>query len=535
MPGTPMVSPRVCGNTGLHFPGTMPEPRAASRSNLQQERPIVTEQLSTSDANASRDSFLSLFPSIILPMFLAVLDQTIIAAALPEIAASLGHVQYISWVVVAYLVANTVAAPVYGRLGDLFGRRKLMLGALVVFSVASVLCALAPRMELLVMARLLQGVGGGGLMALTQALVGEAVPPRERARFQGYLAAVAVSANALGPVVGGYLTQHLGWQAIFLVNVPLGVVAFLLILRLKANPGIGERRPFDVRGLLFLSIFVASTLIGFSQAQDLTAGAAVQFSVLLVTAVIALVLLIRHEAKVEYPLLPIKLLRRPVIWRTDALAACHGATFVSLITFIPLYMRVVRGVTVSEIGLLVLPLSVGVGLGSLMTGRAVSRTGRTAIFPSLGLSAATATLVVLALAGDKVGTTGLSYLLGLTAVFMGTVMGVVQVTVQSAAGPHVLGAAAASVQLSRSIGAALGTGLVSLVLFAALAAHDAEIARLFHELIQRGPDMLTVLSQPVRVHLQEEVRGAFVAAFLTIAGFAAMGTALAWSIPVRRL
>ena len=145
MPGTPMVSPRVCRNTGLHFPGTMPEPRAASRSNLQQERPIVTEQLSTSDANASRDSFLSLFPSIILPMFLAVLDQTIIAAALPEIAASLGHVQYISWVVVAYLVANTVAAPVYGRLGDLFGRRKLMLGALVVFSVASVLCALAPR------------------------------------------------------------------------------------------------------------------------------------------------------------------------------------------------------------------------------------------------------------------------------------------------------------------------------------------------------------------------------------------------------
>src|SRR3954451_17723409 len=147
----------------------------------------------------------------------------------PEIAASLGHVQYISWVVVAYLVANTIAAPVYGRLGDLFGRRKLMLGALVVFSVASVLCALAPRMELLVMARLLQGLGGGGLMTLTQALVGETVPPRERARFQGYLAAVAVSANALGPVIGGYLTQHFGWQSIFLVNIPLGAIAFLLV------------------------------------------------------------------------------------------------------------------------------------------------------------------------------------------------------------------------------------------------------------------------------------------------------------------
>jgi EmrB/QacA subfamily drug resistance transporter len=499
------------------------------------ERPVVTDQLSASEANTSRNSFLSLFPSIILPMFLAVMDQTIIAAALPEIAASLGHVQYISWVVVAYLVANTIAAPVYGRLGDLFGRRKLMLGALIVFSVASVLCALAPRMELLVMARLLQGLGGGGLMTLTQALVGETVPPRERARFQGYLAAVAVSANALGPVVGGYLTQHFGWQSIFLVNIPLGAIAFFLVLRLKANPGIGERRPFDVTGLLFLSIFVASTLISFSQAQDLTAGAAVQFSVLLVTGMIALVLLLRHEAKVEYPLLPIKLLRKPAIWRTDALAACHGAAFVALITFMPLYMRVVLGVTVAQIGLLVLPLSAGVGLGSLMTGRAVSRTGRTAIFPSLGLSAATVTLVVLALTGDRVGTAGLSGLLGLTALFMGTVMGVVQVTVQSAAGPRVLGAAAASVQLSRSIGAAFGTGLVSLVLFAVLAAHDAQTAQLFHELMQRGPDMLATLAQPVRVHLQAEVRSAFVAAFLTIAGFTAMGTALAWSIPMRRL
>src|SRR4051794_20533457 len=322
-----------------------------------------------------------------------------------------------------------------------------MLVALIVFSVASVLCALAPRMELLVMARLLQGLGGGGLMTLTQALVGEAVPPRERARFQGYLAAVAVSANALGPVVGGYLTQHLGWQAIFLVNLPLGVIAFFLIVRLKANPGIGERRPFDVTGLLFLSIFVASTLISFSQAQDLTAGAAVQFLVLLVTGMIALILLIRHEAKVEYPLLPIKLLRKPAIWRTDALAACHGAAFVALITFMPLYMRVVLGVTVAQIVLLVLPLSVGVGLGSLMTGRAVSRTGRTAIFPSLGLSAATATLIVLALAGDKVGPAGLSGVLWVAGPFFGAGMGGGYGTGAKGARPPLLGAAAALVPM----------------------------------------------------------------------------------------
>ncbi len=188
-------------------------------------------------ARARSPAFLTVFPSIMLPMFLAVVDQTIVATALPAIAAATGEVERASWIVVAYLIAATIAAPIYGRLGDSFGRRRLMFVALAVFIARRSLCAACPTIELLTLARVLQGLGGGGLMTLSQALVGEAIPPRERARYQGYLAAVAVCANSFGPVAGGYLTEHFGWQSIFLVNVPIGLGAVALTWRLPSPEG----------------------------------------------------------------------------------------------------------------------------------------------------------------------------------------------------------------------------------------------------------------------------------------------------------
>src|SRR5918997_760402 len=204
--------------------------------------------------------FWRVFPSVMLPMFLAMMDQTIVATALPAIAVSLGGVERVSWIVVAYLIATTIAAPVYGRFGDLLGRRRLMFAALIVFTAGPVLCAIATSIEFLTFARVLQGLGGGGLMTLSQALIGEAVPPRERARYQGYLAANAVTASALGPVAGGFLTEHFGWTSVFLVNVPLGLIAFLLTFRLRASPGSGAAFRFDPLGLVFFVMFVAPLL-----------------------------------------------------------------------------------------------------------------------------------------------------------------------------------------------------------------------------------------------------------------------------------
>jgi predicted MFS family arabinose efflux permease len=250
---------------------------------------------------------------------------------------------------------------------------------------------------------------------------------------------------------------------------------------------------------------------------------------------VALVALVARERRAPFPLLPIHLLRQSTIWRSDALAACHGATLVSLITFIPIYLRVLRGMSASETGLLLLPLMFGVGGGSMLTGRIVSRTGRTTIFPTVGLVFVVLLLVLLSIFAGDLRPWQLSLYLFGCGLFMGTVMGVVQVTVQNAAGAGSLGSAAASVQLSRSIGAAVGTALVGTMLFATLSLSDPETARLFADLVQQGPQVLSSLDAPRHAMVLSEIASAFRAAFLTMAAFAAIGLWLAWSIPARRL
>jgi len=479
--------------------------------------------------------FLSVFPSIMLPMFLAVVDQTIVATALPAIAASLGSVERVSWVVVAYLLSATVAAPVYGQLRDVWGGKRMMFVALGIFLLASLACALSTSVEMLAFARVLQGLGGGGLMTLSQALIGEAVPPRERARYQGYLAGVAISSSTFGPVVGGLLTQQFGWRSIFLVNLPLALAAVLLTLRLEQRPGRAQPWTFDALGLVLFVAFIAPTLLALEQARQMSAATLSGFLTLAAIGMAALVLLVVRERRAPFPLLPIELLRQPTIWRSDALAACHGATLVSLITFIPIYLRVVRGTSAAETGLLLLPLMFGVGGGSMATGRIVSRTGRTAIYPSLGLIVVVAGLVALGLLAGDLGPRQLALLLFATGLFMGTVMGVVQVTVQNAAGVASLGSAAASVQLARSIGAAAGTALVGTVLFATLSLSDPDTARLFATLVQRGTEALDAVPAERRAAALAEIASAFRSAFFTMAAFSAIGLALAWSIPTRQL
>ncbi|HEX5957360.1 MAG TPA: MFS transporter [Hyphomicrobiaceae bacterium] len=477
--------------------------------------------------------FFSVFPSVMLPMFLAVVDQTIVSTALPAIAANLGGVERVSWVVVAYLVAGTIAAPVYGQLRDVYGGKPVMFLALGVFLVGSILCAVSVNVEMLALCRVLQGLGGGGLMTLSQALIGETVPPRERARYQGYLAGVMVTSSAFGPVVGGILTQYLGWRSVFLVNLPLVVIAGLLTLRVAYRLPRKRRWSFDVAGLALFVAFIIPVLLALEQVQRMQGNALATFALLMSIGLVALYALVQSERHAAYPLLPISLLRQPTIWRSDALAAAHGATLVSLIAFLPIYMRVVHGTSASKTGLLLLPLTFGIGTGSMLTGRIVSRTGFTAIFPSIGLILATGMLLALTLLSNVLGLYTLAVMLFFTGLFMGTVMGVVQVTVQNAVGAESLGSAAASVQLSRSIGAVGGTALVGTVLFAALALGDPQTAPLFEALLGRGT--LADPSLLASARLRAEIGAAFQAAFLTIAAFAATGMVLAWWIPARRL
>jgi EmrB/QacA subfamily drug resistance transporter len=468
-----------------------------------------------------------------LPMFLAVVDQTIVATALPAIVAATGEVGRASWIVVSYLVAATIAAPIYGRLGDAFGRRKLLFVAIGIFIVSSLFCAAAPTLVWLTVGRVLQGLGGGGLMTLSQALVGESVPPRERARYQGYIAAVAVTANTFGPVAGGFLTEHFGWRSIFLVNLPIGLIAFALTFRLPIGLPRREHWRADPGGLVFFTVFVAATLIALQQLQYARADAMPLGLSMLAAGIIALVVLIRHENRAASPLIPLPLLRMPAIWHSDAVAACHGAALVSLITFLPVFLQVVRGASPSETGLILVPLTVGIGAGSLITGRLVSHTGRTTIYPVLGLTLVTLNLLILALFAASLTTIEFAALLLWNGLFMGTVMGVVQVTVQSAAGIARLGEAAASVQFSRSIGAAFGTALVATVLFATLSITNPDAASVFAIMVQHGAPPALDPAQETAV--RADIVNAFRAGFLLMAGFTALGCVLALTNPLRKI
>jgi EmrB/QacA subfamily drug resistance transporter len=504
-------------------------------ARLRSEAPAAVAAAGTGQPPSPRAVFWTVFPSIMLPMFLAVADQTIVATALPAIASDLGDVERLSWVVVSYLIANTIAAPVYGRLGDTFGRRRMMLAALALFIAGSVLCALAPSIELLTATRVLQGFGGGGLMTLSQALVGETIPPRERGRYQGYLAGVMVSSSTFGPVAGGYLTQAFGWRSIFLVNVPLGLAAAFLVLRLKTQPGDRRRTTFDAPGLVLFTMFVSPVILALEEVQRMDARTLPIILGLVAFGAVSLLALIWQEKHSASPLIPPTLFREPTVWRADGLAACHGAALVSLITFLPIYLRVARGTSPAETGLLLLPLMFGIGIGSLITGQLVTRTGRTAIFPSCGYMAATAGLVLLAFWIPRLSLFVLPWVLGGTALFMGTVMGVVQVTVQVVAGQRMLGTGAATVQFSRSVGAAFGTAAVAAVLFSLLAASDPETASLFGTMIDRGPDAIAALAPARQAIVQAEIGQAFRAAFLTVAVFTGIGAGLAWSMPLRRV
>lgn len=479
-----------------------------------------------------------IFPPILLPIFLAVVDGTIVATALPAMIAAFGDVERVSWVIASYLVASTVAAPVYGRLGDAWGRRRLLLVALALFIAASVLCASAQGILSLTAARVLQGFGGGGLMVLSQALLGENVPRSKLGQAQGILSAVIVVSSTFGPVAGGVLTQSFGWPSVFLVNLPLGLLAMMLALRLPSRTGSGGGGGFDWAGLLFFTGLVVPLLLALEQIQHLDAaglpGVLGGFGV----SLCCLILLLRQERRASKPLFPLTMLGHPAMWRANAMAACSGALLVSEVTILPLHLQAVDSASAGRIGLLMLPLTMTVGVGSFVTGRLISKTGHVAIYPAIGQIAAAAGLVFVALfahdAGAAFGPWGLPAMLAVVALFQGTAMPVAQITAQSLAPPAMLGAAAAAVQLSRSVGSAAGVTIVASVLFAALRL-DAHASAVFAEAVQHGFAVLEGLPTGTRAAVASRIDGAFTAAFLAVAVFAAINAALALTSPFRRL
>ncbi len=399
--------------------------------------------------------FFVLFTAVLLPMFLAAVDQTLLAVATPQIGREFGDMNRVSWLAVAYLLASVVLVPLYGRLADRFGRRRLLGVALGVFTAGSLACALAPTITWLIAARALQGAGGAGMMSLSQALIGEVLQPRERARYQGYFAVLFASASLVGPLLGGVVVQMGDWRWLFVANLPLCAVAGWRLARLShVPPPLDRRGRVDFPGGVLFALTAALTMWLLSRTGGVTLLAGWLVWAVPGLAVLLWLLLWRVGMRSSHPYLPLDLLRMPVMRHSAIATLTYAAAMFSLVFYMPAYVQAAFGSTAAESGAMLLPLTGGMIAGSTVAGRVVMVTGRTREPPMAGLLMAAISLILLALLPPSrivVLVMGAGIGLGL-----GMVMSVTQIITQIAAGPQRLGAAAAVVSLSRNLGAAMG-------------------------------------------------------------------------------
>jgi len=483
----------------------------------------------------ARKSFLRAFPAIAVAIFLPAIDTTITATALPAMAADFGVVDRISWVVVAYLIAATIAAPVFGRLGDAFGRRRMLFVGFGLQAVGMLGGGLAPSFEALLAARLVQGFGGGALLTLAMALIGESLPPRERGRYQGYLVACFMSASAAGPLAGGWLTQAFGWPAVFLAGLPLVLLGAAAAYALPRRPLPATSFRFDLPGTLLFALFVVTLVLMLDRVQALRWDAAVWAVVFGVVALAALLALGFVERRMPDPLLPLPLLAHPTIWRLSILSACVQGVLVALISFLPLYLYAVRDVPLATVGVLLLPMSVGGGVGALLSGYFMARTGRNMLLPSIGLTLSAVLLSLLAFVAQDVPLAWLPWVLGLLSFTFGTSFPVVQTTVQVAAGPGQLGVATASVQFMRNLGSAVGTAILGTIIFGSFALADADLAERFSTVLRGGREALAALPVLERATMAAGLSDGFRAMFVGAAAIMALAAVMAWRVPLRRV
>jgi EmrB/QacA subfamily drug resistance transporter len=397
-----------------------------------------------------------IFGALLLVLFVASLDQTIVSTALPTIVGDLGGLEHLSWVVTSYLLASTVAGPLYGKLGDLYGRKRVLQVALVLFLVGSALCGLAQSMPELIAFRAIQGLGGGGLIVVSMAVVGDLVAPRDRGRYQGLFGGVFAFSVVAGPLLGGFFVDNLSWRWIFYVNLPLGLVALAVIATAFRSQQVTTRHRIDWLGTVVLAaglsgIILYASLGGTSYAWDAPAMlAAIGGGV----ALLALFPFI--EARAEEPILPPELFRNMTFRTTSAIGFIVGFALFGSVTFIPLYLQIVKGHSATESGLLMTPMMLGVLVTSTGSGFLISRYGRYRAFPIAGTAIAAVALYLLSTLEVATATevaAGYMLLLGLG---LGLVMQVLVLAAQNAVDYRLLGVATSGATLFRQVGGSIG-------------------------------------------------------------------------------
>jgi EmrB/QacA subfamily drug resistance transporter len=452
----------------------------------------------TATTTTSRAPSVALpFAAIVLAMLPAVLDQTILATALPVIAGDLGSITDVSWVVTAYVVAAAATTPLWGKLGDRHGRKLLLQVSLSVFVLASALCGAAQTITELVALRVVQGAAAGGLMALAMAAVGDLVEPRERGRYQGYIAAAFAVATIVGPLIGGVLVDHASWRWVFFVNLPVGVAALAgLALRLPAPHTEPPDRPLDVLGAALLAAATSALMLTCIWGGDRYAWDSAQILGLIATTVALSGVLLARERRAADPVVPFHLLRTGSVAVASAVLFLSIAALFSITVFVPLYLETTTGASPTAAGLLLIPAMLGITVTTTLSGRRIARTGRYKRFPIAGLAMMTAGLVLLAAFAGDPSRVAIGAGIAVFGLGFGMVTQVLILAVQNSVDRRELGIATATTGFFRALGGAVGAAVLGAVFAAQAGARASEAGALRSDVID-GVQTVFLVAAPL--------------------------------------
>jgi EmrB/QacA subfamily drug resistance transporter len=489
----------------------------------------------------SRRETLIVVAGLMVGLSLAALDGTIVATALPTIVGDLGGLEHFSWVVTSYLLASTAATPLFGRLSDLYGRRRLFQVAIVIFIVGSMLAGVSQTMLQLILARGVQGVGGGGVMAMCFSIIGDVIPARERGRYMGFFTATFAAASVAGPLLGGFFVDELNWRWIFYINLPLGLVALVVTSSvLRRVPFHRQDHRIDFLGAALMVAAVSAIMLVAVWGGAEYAWRSPVILGLASAAVVLTVAFVIQERRVPEPILPLRLFGNSVAAVCFAMSFLLGAVMFAATSFLPLFLQIVTGASATNSGLLIVPLMAGLTIASIITGRRITATGRYRTYPIIGTALCTSGIALLSQMGTDTTRLYSSVSMAIVGYGVGMTMPTLSLAAQNAVSGRDLGVVTSATTFFRSLGGALGVALFGAVLTART---NAELDRqlpagtlINRDTLLSSPREIRALppelAGPVTDAIAEGVTAAFVAAVPVVA--ASFG--LAWllrEVPLR--
>ena len=478
-----------------------------------------------------------IFGALILVFLLAALDQTIVSTALPTIVGDLGGLQHLSWVVTAYLLASTVSGPLYGKFGDLYGRKIVLQTAIVIFLIGSALCGLSQNMAELIAFRALQGLGAGGLIVTAIAVVGDVIPPRDRGRYQGIFGAVFGVATIIGPLLGGFFVDHLSWRWIFYVNLPVGALAFMVIGAVFHATTATKQRRIDYLGAALLAASLSSVVLFTSLGGTTWAWNSPEIIALIVISIVSTLAFLVAEARAAEPILPLSLFRNRTFAVTSAVGFVVGLALFGAVTYLPVYLQIVKGVSPTRSGLQLTPLMLGLLITSILSGQLISRWGKYRIFPIVGTAIVTLGMALLSRIGIGTSLWVVVVDMIVLGLGLGMVMQVLVLAVQNSVDYRMLGVATSGSTMFRQIGGSIGVSLFGAIFTNRLHTELAQRLPNAHLPTTTTPGIIRALPPTIRDPYVHALTAALSPVFLTaaiICSFSFLFALLIPEVPLRK-